>query len=142
MYDGFQGGLIRSILNRVKDNKSDFNEKCLNYKEVFDELSIKRMDEICNMKEKIDFNKLSQYYKIPGLAPLNVIGFKGTLHIYSEIKHGEASSIEKIEKCQKQLKSKVSEIITENSKYRDKDQLDTLENIKNLYDSKENVIEL
>ena len=36
----------------------------------------------------------------------------------------------------------MSEIITENSKYRDKDQLDTLENIKNLYDSKENVIEL
>ena len=36
----------------------------------------------------------------------------------------------------------MSEITTENSKYRDKDQLDTLENIKNLYDSKENVIEL
>ena len=36
-------------------------------------------------KKKNDFNKLTYYYKIPGLAPLNVIGFKGTLHIYSEI---------------------------------------------------------
>ena len=36
-------------------------------------------------EKKNDFNKLTYYYKIPGLAPLNVIGFKGTLHIYSEI---------------------------------------------------------
>ena len=42
-------------------------------------------------------------------------------------------SIERIEEDQKQFKSKLNEIATENPKYRLKDQLDTITNIKNLY---------
>ena len=48
-------------------------------------------------------------------------------------------SIEKIEEDQKQFKSKLNEITTGNPKYKSKDQLDGIENIKNLYNSREKV---
>ena len=48
-------------------------------------------------------------------------------------------SIEKIEEDQKQFKSKLNGITTGNPKYKSKDQLDGIENIKNLYNSREKV---
>ena len=48
-------------------------------------------------------------------------------------------SIEKIEEDQKQFKSKLNEITTGNPKYKSKDQLDGIEEIKNLYNSREKV---
>ena len=48
-------------------------------------------------------------------------------------------STEKIEENKKQFKSKLNEITTGNPKYKSKDQLDGIENIKNLYNSREKV---
>ena len=48
--------------------------------------------------------------------------------------------IEKIEEYQKQFKSNLKEIITGNPKYKSKDQLYKIENIKNFYESREEVI--
>ena len=48
-------------------------------------------------------------------------------------------SIEKIEEDQKQFKSKLNKITRGNPKYKSKDQLDGIENIKNLYNSREKV---
>ena len=39
-----------------------------------------------NMSNKIDFNNSTYYYRSTNLAPIIFIGFKGPLHIYSEIK--------------------------------------------------------
>ena len=49
-------------------------------------------------------------------------------------------SIKKIEEDQKQFKSKLAEITTGNPKHKSKDQLDTIKNIKNLFNSREKVI--
>ena len=45
------------------------------------------------------FINLIYYYKNPNLSPKNFIGFKGPIHIYSNIKNGE-TSIKKIGKNQ------------------------------------------
>ena len=63
------------------------------------------------------------------------------MHIYNEIKNGDISKA-KIEEDQKQFKSKLNEITIGNSKHESKNQLDSLKNIKNLYNSRSKVIKL
>ena len=57
------------------------------------------------------------------------------MNIYDSIKNGNAS-IEKIKTDQKQFRSKLNEITTGNPKNKSEDQLDTIKNIKNLYNSR------
>ena len=63
------------------------------------------------------------------------------MHIYTEIKNGNIS-IEKIEKGQNKFKSKLIEITIVNPKRKSKDQLGTIKNNKNLYNSRDKVIKL
>ena len=58
--------------------------------------------EITKMSNEIIYNNLTYYYKNQKLAPINFIGFRGLMHIYSHIKSDE-SSREEIEKDQKIL---------------------------------------
>ena len=64
----------------------DDNEKFSKYNEIFEELSNKRISEIQNMKDQIDFDNLIYYFITPSLAPINFIRFKGPMHIYNDIK--------------------------------------------------------
>ena len=61
------------------------------------------------------------------------------MHIYEEIKN---TSIKKVEENQKQPKPKMNEITTRNSTYKDEVQSDTIENIRNLYNSRQTIIDL
>ena len=63
------------------------------------------------------------------------------MHICNDIKNGE-TSIEKIEGDQKQFKSDLHQITTENPKYKKEYLLNTIKNIKNLYNSRQKVIDL
>ena len=51
-------------------------------------------------------------------------------------------STEKIEEEQKLFKSKLNKITTGNPKDKPKDQLDTIKNIKNIYNSRDKVMKL
>ena len=62
------------------------------------------------------------------------------MRIYNEIKNGNIS-IEKIED-QKQFEWKLNEINTGNLKHKSKDELDTTEKIKNLYNSRDKFVKL
>ena len=86
------------------------------------------------------FNILNYHSKDSESASINFIGVTGPMHICNEVKYGN-DSIEKIEEDQKQFKSKLNEITTENPK-KSKDQLYTIKDIKNLYNSRDKVIKL
>ena len=77
---------VLNTLKPIKDNNSDDDENLLKYKEIFEELSNKRIDEIQNMSKQIDFNNLIYYFTTPDLALINFIRFKGPMHIYNDIK--------------------------------------------------------
>ena len=62
------------------------------------------------------------------------------MRIYNEIKNGNIS-IEKIED-QKQFEWKLNEKNTGNLKHKSKDELDTIEKIKNLYNSRDKFVKL
>ena len=106
------------------EDKSDDNEKHLKIKEVFNELSNERIGETYSISKRSNFNNLTYHFKGSNTAPINCIDFKGPMHIYNEVKHGNIS-IENIEEDQKQFKSKLNEITTGNPKYKSKDPLDT-----------------
>ena len=63
------------------------------------------------------------------------------MNIYNNIINCN-TSIEKIEEDQKQFKSNLNEITKENPKYKSKAQLNTIEYVKNLYNSREEVLKL
>ena len=128
-------------MEAIKNNKSDGNEKLLKYKEIFDELSNERMGKIPNVGEQTDFSNPTYYFQSKKITPINFIGFRGPMHIYNNIKNGN-TSVEKTEEDKKQFKSRLSKITTRNLKHNSKDQLNTIENIRNLYNSKEKVIKL
>ena len=77
---------VLNTLKPIKDNNSDDDENLLKYKEIFEELSNKRIDEIQNMSKQIDFNNLICYFTTSDLALINFIRFKGPIHIYNDIK--------------------------------------------------------
>ena len=126
-------------LKPIKSSKSDDNEKLLKYKEIFDKLSNERIGEIYNIAKQIDFNNLTYYFK--NYLTINFVGFRGPMYTYNNIKNGN-TSIEKIEEDQEYFKSNLSEITKGNTKYKSKVQLNTKENIKNVYKSREKVIKL
>ena len=79
------------------------------------------------------------YFTSPNLAPINFLSFRGPLNIYNKIKKGNIS-IKKTEEDQKKFNSNLSKITTGNPKYRKEDRLNTIKNIKNLYNKREKVI--
>ena len=99
------------------------------------------MKEIQKICKEIDFNNLFYYFKGPNIAPINFIRFRGPLHIFKGIKNGNIL-LQKAEKEQEQFKSNLVEITEGNPKHKSKDQLDVIKNAKNLYDSRQKVIDL
>ena len=99
------------------------------------------MSEIQGMTKKIGFNILTYYFTTLGLASINFARFKDTMGIYNDIKNGNIS-IEKAEEDQKQFKSDLNEITRGNPRYKKEYQLNTIANIKNLYNSRKKVIDL
>ena len=91
------------------------------------------------MSREIDFNNLTYYFKSSSVAPIHFIKFKGPLHIFEEIENGNIS-LQKAEENQNKFKSNLGEITSGNPKHKGKYQLDALENIRNLYDSRQKVI--
>ena len=55
-------------------------------KEIFDELSNKKIDEILKTSDGIDFNNLIYYFNSPNFTPINFIDFRNLIHIYDNIK--------------------------------------------------------
>ena len=93
------------------------------------------------ISEEINFNNLIYYFNGSSIAPINIIAFKGPMRIRNEIINGD-TTIEKTEKDQNQFKSKLNEITTGNQRHKSIKQLDIIKNVKNLYNSRQKVIDL
>ena len=108
---------------------------------MFDKLSYERMSEKKYLSKQIDFNNLIYYFKNENISSVNFIDFKDLLHLYKDVFNGDIT-LTKAEQDQNQFKLYFNDIITGNPNKKSKDQLDAMKNIKNLYESREKVIEL
>ena len=75
------------------------------------------------------------------ISPISFIKFKGPFVFLKEIKNGNIS-FKKAEEEQNEFKSNLSVITSGNPKCKEKYQLDTIRNVKNLYDSRQKIIDL
>ena len=98
------------------------------------------MAEIRNSSE-IDFNNLKYTFKDRINAPIDFVGFKDPLHIFKSI-HNEDITLEDVEKDQIKLKSGLGYIKQGNPKNWSENQNNVINNITNLYESREEVVQM
>ena len=99
------------------------------------------MDQIQEIGKEIDFNNLIYYFKNSDISPMDFIRFKGPFGFFNEIKNGNIL-LKNTEEEQNKFKSSLREITSENPKHKEKYQLDTIKSVKNLYDSRQKIIDL
>ena len=123
-----------------KATESGSNNKLVKTKEIYDELFEERMDEILKMRGKIDFNNLT--YNCKGqTTSINLGKFGGPMYIYGHMKNGD-TSLQQVEKQQKDFKRELNEITSGNTKRKSNNQLYVIKNVKNLHDSRQKIIDL
>ena len=98
------------------------------------------MDEILKMSNKIDFNELIYNFKGP-TQPISFGKFGGPMYIYGHMKNGD-TTLQQVEKQQKDFKKELNEITSGNPKHKSSGQLYIIENVKNLYNSRQKIINL
>ena len=99
-----------------------------------------RMDEMLEMRDKIDFNNLAYNFKSQTLS-IHFGKFGGPMYIYGLIKNGD-TTLQQVEKQQRGFKKKLNEITSGNVKHKCNNQLYVTKNAKNLYSSKQKIIDL
>ena len=84
----------------------------------------------------IDFNDVTYNFKDLRIHPVSFFKFKGLMHIFKIIHNGDIT-LEDIEKEQKELKKDLGRIRQGDLRVKSQEQKKTINNIKNLYKSKE-----
>ena len=106
----------------------------------YDYCYIDKMAEIRNLSKQIDFNDLTYVYKGDS-APTNFIGFKAPLHLFKSI-YNDDIALEDVEKERKEFKSDIGRIKQGNPKNKSKEQSKVIDNVTNLYESREKVAQM
>ena len=117
----------------AKAIKSGSNNKAVITQEFYDKILKERMDEILEMRNKIDFDELIYNFK-SSTHPINFGKFEGTMYIYGNMKKGNVT-LQQVEKQQKDFKKELNEITSGNPKHKSNSRLYVIENAKNLQNS-------
>ena len=81
-------------------------------------------------------------YGFEDLTPsISFTKFRGPMYTYNQLKNGE-KTLKQVEKDQKKIKSELNEITSGNPKHKNEEQSYTIKNVKNLFDSREKIINL
>ena len=123
-----------------KANESESNNKPVITKEIYDKILEERVNEILKMRDKIDFNNLTYNFKSPTTS-INFGKLGVPMYIYGHIKNGD-TILQQVEKQQKDFENQLNERTSGNPKHKSNNQLHVIKNVKNLYDSRQTIIDL
>ena len=98
------------------------------------------MDEILEMSNKIDYGQFIYNFKGP-TRPINLGKFGGPIYIYNHMKNGD-TTLQQVQKQQKDLKKELNEITSGNLKHQCSGQVYIIKNVKNLYKTRQKIIDL
>ena len=107
------------------------------YNKLFDE----KLDEIQELSREIDYKNLNYNFTTKVSGSINFIKFKGPFCLFKKIREGDIS-LKMAEEDQEKFKREFSQIKSGNSKHKSEMQLYTIRNVKNLYDSRQKIIDL
>ena len=99
------------------------------------------MPEIRKNKQPIVFLDLTYNFKDSKIAPISFIRFKDSNHIFKSIHNGDIA-LEDVKQEQTKLKSDLKYISQEPKYNKSLEQLNTIKNIKNLYELREEVVKM
>ena len=123
-----------------KTIESGSNNKPIITKEIYNKILEERMDEKLEMSNKIDYGQLIYNFKGPTRL-INFGKFGGPIYIYNHMENGH-TTLQQVEKQQKDFKKELNEITLGNPKHKSSGQVYIIENVKNLYNSRQKIIDL
>ena len=87
--------------------------------ETYNRLFDKRLSEIREIINEIDYNDLIYNFKTKGSAPINFIKFKGPFGLFREIRDGNIS-LTKAEENQEDFKKELGQVTSGNPLHKEK----------------------
>ena len=118
------------MLLELKAIECGSNDKPIITQEIYDKILEERMEEILEMSIKIDYGQLIYNFKGP-TPPINFGKFGGPIYIYNHMKNGD-TTLQQVEKQQKDFKKELNEITSGNPKHKSSGQVYLIEKVKNL----------
>ena len=129
---------VQALKTKAINDKSNNNPPIS--KEIHDKILDERMDEILEMSREINYYNLVYKFKGPTKAII-FTKFGGPMYTYDQLKKGE-KTLQQVEKEQEDFKKDLKRITSGNPKHKNESQLYTIKNAKNLYDSRQKIIDL
>ena len=105
----------------------------------YDDFFINRMADMQDLSKQIDLNNLTYKFKVEDLAPINFIKLKGPSLIHKDIAEDDIA-LEDTEKDKKKRKLDLGHTKSGNPKDKAEQQFEVIENVINLYESKEKIV--
>ena len=121
----------------IKYDDESLKQRQETYNKLFDE----KLDEIQELSREIDYKNLNYNFTTKASGSINFIKFKGPFSLFKKIRDGDIS-LEMAEEDQEKFKREFSQIKSGNPKHKSEMQLYTIRNVKNLYDSRQKIIDL
>ena len=120
----------------ITDDES-FEQK----EDSYNKLLYKKLDEIQELSKNIDYKSLDYNFTTKTSSAINFIRYKGPFSLFKNIRDGDIS-LEMAEEDQKKIKREFGQIKSGNPNHKSNIQSYTIESVKNLYDSRQKIIDL
>ena len=92
------------------------------------------------MSRETDYNNLVYKFKGP-IKAISFIKFAGPMYTYDQLRKGD-KTLEQAEREQEDFKKDLNEITLVNPKHKSEKQLYIIKNVKNLYNTRQKIIDL
>ena len=123
------------------DDDDDDYESFEQKKESINKLFDKKLNEMQGLSREIDYKNLNYNFTTKAGGSINFMKFKGPFSLFKKIRDGDIS-LEMAEEDQEKFKREFGQIKSGNPKHKSEMQLYTIKNVKNLYDSRQKIIDL
>ena len=126
----------------IERSKAITDDESLEQKEEsYNKLIDEKLDEIQELSKNIDYKYLNYNFTTKASGSINFIRYKGPFSLFKNIRDGDIS-LEMTEEDQKKFRTEFSQIKLGNPNHKRDIHLYTIESVKNLYDSRQTIIDL
>ena len=133
---------LESLKPKEQTKAITYDDESLEQKEEgYNKLFDKKLDEIQELSREIDCKNLNYDFTTKASGSINFTGYNGPFTLFKKIRDGDIS-LEMAEEDQKKFKREFGQIKSGNPDHKSDKQLYTIKNVKNLYDSRQKIIDL
>ena len=129
-------------MKQIEESKAITDDESLKQRqETYNKLFDEKLDEIQELSKNFDYKYLDYNFTTKASGSINFTGYNGPFTLFKKIRDGDIS-LEMAEEDQKKFKREFGQIKSGNPDHKSDKQLYTIKNVKNLYDSRQKIIDL